>query len=48
MKAVLKKVKIEIYHYKKDEKIITIYSESKSRLNQAVEYWKKEKPIVIK
>lgn len=30
---------------KKGEKIITIYSESKSRLNQAVKFFHKEKPI---
>jgi AMP phosphorylase len=32
---------------KKGEKIVTIYSESKARLNQAIEFYEKEKPIRI-
>lgn len=33
---------------KKGEKILTIYAESKSRLNEAVKFYKKEKPLKIK
>ncbi|MBR9701589.1 thymidine phosphorylase [Candidatus Pacearchaeota archaeon] len=33
---------------KKGEKILTIYAESRSRLNQAVKFFKKEKPIRIR
>jgi len=33
---------------KKHEKLLTIYSESKSRLNQAVRFYNKVKPIKIK
>lgn len=33
---------------KKNEKLITIYSESKSRLRDALDFYKKEKPIMLK
>ena len=33
---------------KKRDKILTIYSESKSRLKQAVKFYKEQKPIEIK
>lgn len=32
----------------KGEKIITIYSESRSRLDEAIKYYKKEKPIIFR
>ena len=32
---------------KKDEKIITIYSESKEKLREAIRFFKKQKPIAI-
>ena len=33
---------------KKGEKIITIYTESKSRLREAIEFYKSQKPIIVK
>ena len=44
---------VYIHHHlkekiKKGGKILTIYSESKSRLNQAVKYYREKKPIVVR
>ena len=36
------------HRVKKGEKIMTIYAESKSRLNEAVKFYEKEKPLKIK
>ena len=35
------------YEFEKGEKLITIYSESKSRLNEAIRFYKRERPIIF-
>jgi len=37
-----------VYHPIPEDKILTIYTESKMRLKEAIKFYKKERPVIIK